>query len=110
MEPAFNLWIEVGGKVAFSVWRAELLKTVAESGSISTAARRMHVPYRTAWLKIHEMEKRLGAKLVSTRAGGRQGGGTRLTQTGQEYVTKMERFHTELASLVTTKYEEIFEG
>ncbi|HEY1408475.1 MAG TPA: LysR family transcriptional regulator, partial [Promineifilum sp.] len=64
MQPRYNLWLEVEGEVVFSLWRADLLRAVAASGSISAAAEELQIPYRTAWQKIHEMETRLGKKLV----------------------------------------------
>jgi molybdate transport system regulatory protein len=108
MNAKFNLWIEVNGKVALSIWRADLLRAVAETGSITSAALQMKVQYRTAWVKIHEMEKRLGTKLIYTRTGGQAGGGSRLTPAGEDYVAKMARFHDELEAAVADKYEEIF--
>ncbi|HRQ13673.1 MAG TPA: LysR family transcriptional regulator, partial [Promineifilum sp.] len=70
----------------------ELLRAVAACGSISAAAERMDIPYRTAWQKIHEMETRLGEKLVETQTGGRHGGGARLTPAAERYVEQFERF------------------
>lgn len=79
MEPRLNIWFEVDGKVALSLWRIRLLQAVDRTGSISAAAEAMGVQYRLAWQRIHEMEERLGVSLVTATIGGRGGGGSTLT-------------------------------
>jgi molybdate transport system regulatory protein len=108
MQPKFNLWIEVEGEVALSAWRIQLLQAVAETGSINSAADKMNIQYRTAWQKIHEMEVRLGQKLLDTQTGGVHGGGARLTAVGQDYVDKLVRLQALLTPIVEAKYREVF--
>ena len=52
-----------------------LLAAIDEHGSITEGARVMGVPYRVAWQKVHEMEERLGERLLATQTGGRKGAG-----------------------------------
>ena len=108
MKPRYNFWLEQDGEVVLSVWRVRLLEAVAETGSISGAARAMDVPYRVAWQKIHEMETQLGHKLVETQTGGRKGGGAVLTTMGAVYVELFSRFSEEARELLEARYEEIF--
>ena len=49
MQPMFNLWLEKNDEVVLSTWRVALLRAVADTGSISAAAERTKVQYRTAW-------------------------------------------------------------
>src|SRR3989304_10370342 len=70
-----KIWVERVGKIVFADWRAELLQAIEETGSLSGAAARMDVPYRTAWYKLKEIEGQLGVKLVTTHSGGSDGGG-----------------------------------
>ena len=56
MKPRFNLWVEAEGTVVLSAWRIRLLEAIDASGSIRAAAEELHVPYRRAWQKVHEME------------------------------------------------------
>jgi molybdate transport repressor ModE-like protein len=79
-----KIWIEREGKVVLSDWRAELLQAIEEAGSLSGAAARMDVPYRTAWYKLKEIEEQLGVRLVETHSGGSDGGGSSLTAEGQD--------------------------
>jgi molybdate transport system regulatory protein len=92
MEPHFNVWFEIDGEVVASRWRMRLLAAIEEHGSISEGARVMDVPYRVAWQKVHEMEERLGQRLLETRTGGAEGGGARLTAAGREHVARMQAF------------------
>src|SRR4030067_2002507 len=80
--PRYNLWLEQDGKVVLSGWRVRPLQAVASTGSITAAAEAVDVPYRRAWEKLKEMEKRLGLSLLETEVGGAGGGGARLTGAG----------------------------
>jgi molybdate transport system regulatory protein len=108
MQPRYNLWIEVNDEVVLSLWRVELLRAVATTGSISAAAEQMKIPYRTAWQKINEMETRLGEKLVETQTGGPHGGGARLTPRAESYIDRFDRFAHDLERFVVDAYEANF--
>jgi len=108
MEPKLNLWLEINGEVALSIWRADLLQAVADTGSISQAAQQMEVHYRTAWQKIHEMEERLGQKLIDTQTGGKGGGGAILTPTAQTYVAQFTQFSQRIEQFVQDQYQNTF--
>ena len=109
MQPRFNLWIEVEGEVALSMWRVDLLKAIAASGSINSAAEQLEIPYRTAWQKVHEMEECLGVKLLDTQIGGQHGGGARLTPAAEAYIQKLETLYAALIPVVESTYRQIFE-
>ena len=108
MRPRFNLWIEVEGQVALSLWRANLLKTIAAAGSINAAAEELGIPYRTAWQKVHEMEERLGVKLLETHTGGLHGGGARLTPAAEMYLQKLDDLYAILIPMVESAYSRVF--
>ena len=108
LRPKFNLWLETNGEVTFSIWRVNLLQAVAETGSISGAAARLGIQYRTAWRKIHEMETRLGTKLVDTQIGGREGGGATLTPFALEYIDRFTAFARQVEQAVQTAYGDYF--
>lgn len=63
--------------------RLELLRRLAETGSILRAARASAMSWRGAWLAIDAMNSAAPAPLVERRAGGKGGGGTRLTPAGR---------------------------
>jgi molybdate transport system regulatory protein len=108
LQPNFNLWLESNGRVALSIWRVQLLRAVAETGSISAAADRIGVHYRTAWQKIHEMEERLGVKLVETQTGGRGGGGARLTVAAESYIERFDQLAADMTRTLESRYQQTF--
>ena len=108
MESRLKLWIEDGGEVVLSDWRISLLHAVEQTGSLAGAAARLHVPYRTAWQKLKQMEQRLGLRLVESHAGGAAGGSTRLTAEGQALIARYARFADGLHQEVERRYAEAF--
>jgi molybdate transport system regulatory protein len=62
--------------------KIRLLKAIAETGSISGAARQMKISYRRAWLMVDGLNKGFQANLVDATTGGPRGGGARLTELG----------------------------
>jgi molybdate transport system regulatory protein len=114
MVPRFNLWIEHDGEVVLSAWRVKLLQAVKKTGSISAAADEMDVPYRRAWERIREMEKRLGSPLLKTEVGGEGGGGAVLTSIAGELIERFNVFaegmEQEVGSRFQTAFGEIWEA
>lgn len=64
--------------------RLEVLRRVAESGSISQAAREAGISYKAAWQAIDTLTGLSGVALVERTVGGSGGGGARITAQGLE--------------------------
>jgi molybdate transport system regulatory protein len=62
--------------------RVHLLESIAEHGSISAAARAIGMSYKAAWDAVDAMNNLAEEPLVVRAAGGKHGGGTRLTEHG----------------------------
>jgi molybdate transport system substrate-binding protein len=82
-----RVWVESGGQTLLGPGRLELLEAVDRLHSISAAARHVGMSYRHAWVLIDGMNRAAGSELVTTRTGGRRGGGTFLTDRGRYTVT-----------------------
>jgi molybdate transport system regulatory protein len=67
--------------------KVELLQHIAETGSISQAAKQMKMSYRRAWLLIDELNHMFGKPCVETAAGGAGGGGAKVTDFGHKVIT-----------------------
>lgn len=78
-----RLWLEKSGEAFLGHGRIALLKQIEQSGSISAAAREMGMSYKAAWLAVDSMNNLADKPLVEREAGGRHGGGTRLTDEGR---------------------------
>src|SRR5438105_4686051 len=79
-----GLTLRVLGKraAALGPGKAELIKRIAETGSISAAARAMGMSYRRAWQLVEALNRDFREPVVETAIGGRRGGGARVTPFG----------------------------
>lgn len=108
MEPRFKLWIETGGELVFSNGRAGLLRRIDTLGSITAAAREMGMSYRAAWGKLRECEQRLGFPILTTRTGGRGGGGATLTPQARDFLARFETWRRRMDEAVSASFDELF--
>ncbi len=109
MEPRLKLWVEKGGLIVFSDYRAELLDNIARTGSISGGAERMGLSYRRAWGKIKEIEHNLGMRLVQSEAGGPGGGRTSLTPEGEQILARYRAFRAAARADVRRDFARAFD-
>lgn len=77
-----RLWLRFGDAGSVGHGRVELLARIHATGSISQAARDMGMSYKAAWDVVESMNNLSEDALVERSAGGRHGGGTRLTDRG----------------------------
>jgi molybdate transport system regulatory protein len=63
-----------------------LLEAIAQTGSISAAARALGMSYRRAWLLVEAINEALREPAVSAATGGQHGGGAMLTPTGERII------------------------
>jgi len=80
----------VGGENLGGAGRVQLLGAIGECGSITQAAKLVRMSYKAAWDAIDAMNNLAGEPLVERLAGGKGGGGTRLTPRGRQLV---DNFH-----------------
>jgi molybdate transport system regulatory protein len=66
--------------------KIRLLEHVRDTGSISAAGRAMDMSYRRAWLLVDMLNNAFREPVVSTKLGGKAGGGAVLTRFGEELV------------------------
>lgn len=74
----------------FGPGKAQLLRGIRDTGSISSAGRAMGMSYKRAWSLVEEMNAAFAAPVVETARGGAGGGGARLTETGAEVLMRYE--------------------
>ncbi len=86
-----RFWLSIDGHSFAGRGRISLLERIAETGSISAAARAMRMSYRAAWDAIEAMSALAEQPLVLRQTGGRQGGGTRLTPYGARVIEQFRQ-------------------
>jgi molybdate transport system regulatory protein len=83
-----RLHIHVGAEHSLGPGKAALLEAIRATGSISAAARSLEMAYRHAWELVDDLNAGFAPGVVETAAGGRDGGGARLTDFGEELLAR----------------------
>ena len=82
--PRIKLRLEYDAPLVLGPGKAQLLRLIAELGSISAAGRRMGMSYKRAWSLVEEMNTAFATPLVDSSRGGAGGGGARVTAAGRQ--------------------------
>ena len=110
MELQGSVWLTVDGEKFGGEQRIALLAKIAECGSITQAAKAIKMSYKAAWDAIDAMSNLAGEPLMQRAAGGKGGGGTRLTQRGEQLVKNfglIEREHLRFVEQLSQQAEGI---
>lgn len=75
--------VRMGDSVLIGPGKMELLRAVAQHGSISSAARALGMGYKRAWSLLDELQRSIPVAIIETAAGGSKGGGATVTPQGQ---------------------------
>jgi molybdate transport system regulatory protein len=86
-----RVWLTLNGKNFIGRGRAELLRHVDATGSISKAAKAMKMSYKAAWDSVDAMNNAYGEPLVESATGGARGGGSRVTSPGLHLIRQYEQ-------------------
>jgi molybdate transport system regulatory protein len=86
-----RVWLTLNGKNFMGRGRAELLRHIAETGSISKAAKAMKMSYKAAWDSVDLMNNAYGQALVVSLTGGSRGGGSQVTVEGFKLMREFEK-------------------
>ena len=81
-----RVWIEGPDGTFLGYGRVVLLERIREHGSLSAAARSMEMSYRHAWKLVDSMNRQSRVPVVTLSAGGKGGGGARVTDAGQRAI------------------------
>jgi molybdate transport repressor ModE-like protein len=102
-----KVWIEAEGETAMCDFWAEIVESIARTGSLTKAAEALSVPVDTVERRLRESEERLGVRLVECERDGR-GDVCELTAEAGELLRKYRRFSFGLRDLVDRRFEEAF--
>jgi 8-oxo-dGTP diphosphatase len=103
-ELKIRIWLERDGRFIMSDGRAQLLKKIKDTGSLSKAAQEMGMSYRHAWGVLHKIAQSAGGEVVHSTRGGKQGGLTSLTPFGEEILREYENKASSLQSQFDNKW------
>lgn len=82
--------------------KAELIERIANTGSISAAARAMGMSYRRAWQLVEALNRDYRERVVSTAAGGTRGGGAKVTSFGRRLVAEYRAMEDKASAAIAS--------
>lgn len=100
-----RVWFEQGETSLAGATEVSLLAAIAETGSITQAAKAIGRSYKWAWDTVEAMNQLAGEPLVLRETGGRNGGGTRLTERGERLIASyraIERAHRQFVAALSS--------
>ena len=87
-----HIWID-GPEGVFIGWgRVNLLEQIRTQGSITKAAKALEMAYRHAWDLVDSMNRQSKMPFVEVTAGGKGGGGARVTEEGEKAIRLFRQF------------------
>ncbi|WP_256935343.1 winged helix-turn-helix domain-containing protein [Olleya sp. HaHaR_3_96] len=78
--------MEHNNHVLLGEGRVSLLKAIEETGSLSKAAKSLHLSYKKAWHLIDSVNQSAKKPVTINSIGGKGGGGTTLTDYGKSII------------------------
>lgn len=87
---------------------ARLLRRIEDTGSLRAAAISMNMAYTKALKLIRNAETALGFALIRSFIGGKDGGGSRLTPEGREWLERYEAYRDACVQANSRLYLEFF--
>jgi molybdate transport system regulatory protein len=103
-----KIWVESNGQKVFGDGPCEILQRVKHTGSLRMAATEMNMSYSQAWKLIDDLESKLGFTLLYKKAGGHSGGGSVLTEKGEDLAETYTQFRREAQESLEIIFEKHF--
>jgi molybdate transport system regulatory protein len=99
--PRIRFRIDLGPKSSVGPGKIALLEQIERCGSLSQAARNLHMSYRRAWQLLDSLNNCFVAPVVLTAKGGRGGGGATLTLLGERLIHVYRAFDVRIQARAT---------
>ena len=100
--PQLSIRIDFDHEGRLGPGKVALLERIAREGSISAAGRSMNMSYKRAWELVSEINESFTEPLVEAQTGGKAGGGTVLTERGQELIRHYRAIERKALSATAT--------
>lgn len=102
-QPDFSLILRDSKGATIDQVDAVLLHNIGDKNSITAAAREAGISYRNAWDRIKTIQTKLKRNIVIAQAGGKEGGGAKLTPEGQKLIAEYRKMNNYLFSALGDK-------
>ncbi|MFO1504510.1 MAG: winged helix-turn-helix domain-containing protein [Steroidobacteraceae bacterium] len=107
MKPQAHVRIDFSGTCSIGPGKIGLLEGIERTGSLSAAARALGMSYRRAWLLLHSTNEGFSQPVVELSVGGKDGGGTRLTEFGRKLVADYRQFEDAVDQLAAKVFADV---
>src|SRR6059036_3311608 len=107
LKPRHKLWLNWDGAFLMGPRYLRFLDAVDRTGTIRAAGQEVGWSYRTCLNRIRQMERVLGAKVLTTTRGGSSRGGARLTPQARRLVKLFARWRREAVRLSDVAFRKI---
>ena len=102
------MFLDDNGEKFFGEGPARLLHGIEEFGSLRAAAMSMNMAYTKALKILKNAENTLGFPLATRTTGGKDGGGSKLTPEGKEWLKRYEDYRNACIQANQQLYLEFF--
>ena len=106
-KPHAHVRLDFSGTCSIGPGKVGLLQGIERTGSLSAAARQLGMSYRRAWLLLHSTNEGFQEPVVELSVGGKDGGGTRLTDFGRQLVADYRGFEAAVDSLAAQAFASV---
>jgi molybdate transport system regulatory protein len=107
MKPHAHIRLDFSGTCSLGPGKIGLLEGIERTGSLSAAARALGMSYRRAWLLVHSTNEGFSEPVVELSVGGKDGGGTRLTEFGRQLINDFRRFEDAVEALAAKTFADV---
>jgi len=97
-----RLRIVLGPDMSIGPGKAAILEEVKATGSIAAAGRSMGMAYKRAWYMVDTMNKSFKEPLIITVKGGKSGGGSCLSELGEEVLKRYRKMEASSANAIAS--------
>lgn len=99
--------VQIKHAVAIGPGKADVLESVAQTGSLAEAGRRLGMSYQRVWSLVAAMNADFVEPLVLKRRGGAAGGGAHLTPTGERVLSVYRAIERDAQRAVTKRLPQL---
>lgn len=102
-----RIWIEADDNVLLGQGRVQLLKAIAQTGSLSKAAKSLNISYKKAWTLLDSVNKSAKKPVTINSIGGKGGGGAELTEYGKSLINAFDDINKSCWEFLDEQVEKI---
>jgi molybdate transport system regulatory protein len=97
--PSIRFRIDFAENLNLGPGKIALLEAIGDHGSLSTAAASLGLSYRRAWLLLDSLNMTFNKPVTHSNAGGKNGGGSSITEFGRLLVKQYRSLENEITHL-----------